>query len=71
MREISVWIRLSKLMLMVSSSSAFSMFEIRLTTNLPVEEMKKELSQLKLRVWSSVLCVPYLHHVFLLITSKL
>lgn len=59
MREISVWIRLSKLMLMVSSSSAFLMFEILLTTNLPVEEMKKELSQLKLRVWR-VLCYVYL-----------
>lgn len=59
MREISVWIRLSKLMLMFSSSSAFLMFEIRLTTNLLVEEMKKELSQLKLRVWR-VLCYVYL-----------
>lgn len=59
MREISVWIRLSKLMLMVSSSSAFLMFEIHLTTNLLVEEMKKELSQLKLRVWR-VLCYVYL-----------
>lgn len=59
MREISVWIRLSKLMLMVPSSSAFLMFEIRLTTNLLVEEMKKELSRLKLRVWR-VLCYVYL-----------